>query len=69
MYCTECNKSAHTLNVSNKKREEGRCENCGFPMNDRCQRVNQHGKPTDGKGFPKRKKVPYVPRPRRWASA
>lgn len=71
MYCTNCQSIKNQpLKKSAVKQLKDQCEHCGFPINDKCQRLNSRGLPTDAKGETKtvtQKK--FVPRPRKWLKA
>ncbi len=70
MYCQKCKGlEGRELKVSIPKRERERCEHCGFPIDEKGQRLNKAGMPTDGKGEPKPIRRAYIPRPSRWKAA
>ncbi|HEY9788026.1 MAG TPA: hypothetical protein V6D17_21740 [Candidatus Obscuribacterales bacterium] len=70
MYCKKCSpangETGRSLKTSARKREQGRCEHCGFPVNENRERINHCGLLTDGKGKGRRKPQKYLPPPRKW---
>lgn len=70
MYCTNCqNIENQPLKKSAVKQSREQCEHCGFPINDKCQRLNSRGLLTDTKGEPKKVARKFVPPPRKWVKA
>ncbi len=70
MYCTNCQSIKNQqLRKSAVKQLKEQCEHCGFPINDKCQRLNSRGLPTDAKSEPKTVTQKFVPRPRKWLKA
>ncbi|CAN5525682.1 hypothetical protein BH10CYA1_BH10CYA1_32300 [soil metagenome] len=70
MHCTNCQSNKNQqLRKSAVKQSQERCEHCGFSINDKCQRLNSFGFPTDSKGEPKAVTPKYIPPPRRWIKA
>jgi hypothetical protein len=55
--------------VSAPKKQQQRCEHCGFSINEKAQRLNSVGLPTDCKGNPKPVEQPIIPGPRRCIKA
>lgn len=71
MHCINCQNNQNELKKSAVKQRQERCEHCGSRINDKCQRLNSRGLPTDSKGEPKKvvAQHKFVPPPRKWVKA